>query len=71
MRRHPSRQLLATLVSRGMANTELEALAFLRALRAVDLRQCTTTALRRPAYRSIPAGRRAQIAVNATQWRSR
>ena len=66
--RHPSRQLLQTLIRRGMVNTEHEALGFLRALKAIDHGRSPWSDL---GLANHSPERRARIVENAIAWRSR
>lgn len=66
--RRPSRQLLQTLICRGMVHTEHEALAFLRALKAIDRGQQPLEAL---GLVNLSPERRARIVQDAIAWRAR
>jgi hypothetical protein len=54
-------QRLATIRRRGWASTDLEAMAVLRCLRAVERGGNPLEAIARPAYRSIPTARRVEL----------
>lgn len=64
----PTRQLLRSLVRRGLASTEYEGLAFLRALKAIDHGRSPWSDL---GLANHSPEHRARIVENAIAWRAR
>jgi hypothetical protein len=60
------RQAMATIQHRGLARTDREAFAWFRAWQAVKRGGSAAAVLRRPAFRRIPASRRAELANAVT-----